>query len=40
MWEGGESYLKRDAKKLGLGGRNIIKEVKENKEEERGKKGA
>ena len=32
MWEGGKSYLKKDAKKLGLGGRNIIEEVKENKE--------
>ena len=32
MWEGGESYLKKDAKKLGLGGRNIIEEVKENNE--------
>ena len=32
VWEGGESYLRRDAKKLGLGGRNIIEEVKEKKE--------
>ena len=32
MWEGGGSYLKRDAKKLGLRGRNTIEEVKENKE--------